>query len=100
MSAACREAAALGRTADEMERTRIEAGEHRQARQAVLVLAQRHEVIAFRFAAASHEKAIAARLRHQELGMGRVALDLLTQSVDVRFQCLGRHVRIIAPNLP
>ena len=93
------QSAGLGSEGDEMKRVLIEAGEDGQTRQAVLFLAQRHSRIAFPFAAPSHEKTIAAGLRHQKLRVGRVALDLLTQPIDVRLQCMCGDVRIIAPNL-
>src|SRR5438067_2568836 len=46
----------------------------------------------------SRDEAIASRLRHQDLGARRVALDLLAKAVYVGFQRVGRHPGIVAPD--
>src|SRR5437868_9512498 len=42
---------------------------------------------------------IAARLRHQDLGLRRIAFDLLAQPVDVGLEGVRRHARVVAPDL-
>lgn len=43
-------------------------------------------------------KLVAAGFRHQQLGMRRVFLDLLAQTVDMRFQCVCCDTGIVAPH--
>ena len=42
---------------------------------------------------------VAAVFRYQNFGIGRIALDLLTQAVDVCLQRMGRDAGIITPDL-
>src|ERR1700733_3628162 len=50
-------------------------------------------------AAGLRQQAIAARLGHQELGVSRIALDLLAQAIDVGFERVRRDPGIVAPDL-
>src|SRR5260370_25631763 len=45
----------------------------------------------------SRYQAVAPRLRHQDLGARRVALDLLAKAVHMGLQRVRRHSRIVAP---
>ena len=42
---------------------------------------------------------ITATLGYQEASIGRIRLDLLPQAVNVGFQRMGRHRRVVAPHL-
>src|SRR5215212_5351464 len=46
----------------------------------------------------SGHKLITTGFRYQDLGIGRVAFDLLPKAVDMRFEGMGRDPCIIAPH--
>src|SRR5690606_12314444 len=47
----------------------------------------------------SRNKLVSAGLGDQQLGLRGIALDLLPQPIYVRFECMCRHVGVVAPDL-